>query len=418
MSKRNVVIVGAGICGLYAAKRLLSSGIGVAIVEARKRTGGRIWTHYTEFQRPVELGAEFLHGRPKLSLKMMDEAGESKVKAGGKFLELRDDGVRAPKFESTDWYRLLNEIKKLDADITFRKFFDDHFSANTHAEFRDSVFRLIEGYDAAAPDKISAFALRDEWQQDDTQHRIRNYYGSIIQHLEKEINKLGGKIFLEHTVDHITWNEREVNIHTTQKKLQANKVLVTVPISILQQEKIKFTPSIHDYIEASRKIGFGDVIKMIFEFKAPFWKTSKAREDLKDFDFVLTDAKVPTWWTQTSENSTLLTGWIAGPVVNQLSNETLYDDAMNSLSYIFKMTRLEIESLLQCYKIANWRDDLFSLGAYAYATPLSLAARKILTTPVVNRIYFAGEALNENAAMGTVEAALQSAEAMVRKMIG
>jgi monoamine oxidase len=61
----DVIVVGAGIAGLSAALALTRAGLSVVILEARDRVGGRIFTHWDEkVNAPVELGAEFIHGKP------------------------------------------------------------------------------------------------------------------------------------------------------------------------------------------------------------------------------------------------------------------------------------------------------------------------------------------------------------------
>ncbi len=59
----DVIIIGAGISGLTAALDLSRAGLYVEILEARERIGGRIFTqHDPALNRPIELGAEFVHG--------------------------------------------------------------------------------------------------------------------------------------------------------------------------------------------------------------------------------------------------------------------------------------------------------------------------------------------------------------------
>ena len=60
----DIAIIGAGIAGLAAGRRLAGAGRRVAILEARDRVGGRIYTHRAAPGIPIELGAEFVHGRP------------------------------------------------------------------------------------------------------------------------------------------------------------------------------------------------------------------------------------------------------------------------------------------------------------------------------------------------------------------
>ena len=63
MGKGTVIVVGAGAAGLSAARELSAAGIEVILLEARQRSGGRIHTVSSSAGVPVELGAEFIHGK-------------------------------------------------------------------------------------------------------------------------------------------------------------------------------------------------------------------------------------------------------------------------------------------------------------------------------------------------------------------
>src|SRR5215813_5790671 len=63
---QSVLIIGAGLAGLAAARRLTDAGLHVTVLEARDRIGGRVHTlRDARLPIPVEAGAEFLHGKPK-----------------------------------------------------------------------------------------------------------------------------------------------------------------------------------------------------------------------------------------------------------------------------------------------------------------------------------------------------------------
>jgi monoamine oxidase len=66
----DVLIIGAGAAGLAAARELSVSGLKVIVLEARSRIGGRIDTHFDQF--PIELGAEFVHGKPPETLQIVE----------------------------------------------------------------------------------------------------------------------------------------------------------------------------------------------------------------------------------------------------------------------------------------------------------------------------------------------------------
>ncbi|MEO7002616.1 MAG: FAD-dependent oxidoreductase, partial [Ktedonobacterales bacterium] len=72
----DVLVIGAGVAGLQAARDLAASGLTVGIVEARDRIGGRIYTvRPTGADLPVDLGAEFIHGRPPETFEIARRAG-------------------------------------------------------------------------------------------------------------------------------------------------------------------------------------------------------------------------------------------------------------------------------------------------------------------------------------------------------
>src|SRR5579864_6191674 len=79
----SVVIVGAGISALAAAKKLARAGVPVEILEARERIGGRIFTRPQNSPIPIELGAEFIHGRPPEIWELLDKTGISTTEVEG-----------------------------------------------------------------------------------------------------------------------------------------------------------------------------------------------------------------------------------------------------------------------------------------------------------------------------------------------
>src|SRR5215216_7710959 len=68
----DILIIGAGAAGLAAARELTVAGRNVIVLEARERIGGRINTHFDTW--PIELGAEFVHGKPPETLKIVERA--------------------------------------------------------------------------------------------------------------------------------------------------------------------------------------------------------------------------------------------------------------------------------------------------------------------------------------------------------
>ena len=135
--------------------------------------------------------------------------------------------------------------------------------------------------------------------------------------------------------------------------------------------------------------------------------------DLADLSFLLSDATVPTWWTQHPDGYPVLTGWLAGPKadrVSSLAEAELIDMGLASLGEIFDLPVDRIRRDLVAARAINWGNDPFARGAYSYATPRTREAQSVLRKPNDDAIFFSGEALYAGPEMGTVEAALASGQ--------
>ena len=130
-------------------------------------------------------------------------------------------------------------------------------------------------------------------------------------------------------------------------------------------------------------------------------------------------APVPTWWTQLPDDSALLTGWLGGPRAYQLQHsdkKIILDQALSTLALFFSMRSEELQHKLVASQIVNWPAEPFTRGAYSYATCDTPAAVKVVTQPVGNTLFFAGEALHDGPQMGTVEGALASGLQAAKEM--
>src|SRR5207248_11013451 len=134
----------------------------------------------------------------------------------------------------------------------------------------------------------------------------------------------------------------------------------------------------------------------------------------------ISDATVPTWWTQHPAYPPVLTGWYAGPKADTVSSLTateLVDMGFASLAEIFDLPPERIRRDLVAARAINWGNDPFARGAYSYATPRTRAAQLALGKPAGGAIFFAGEALYAGSDMGTVEAALASGSETAQRIL-
>jgi len=414
-----ILIIGAGAAGLMAAKELSSHQQNVIVLEANKRSGGRIYTMYDVFDKPVEAGAEFIHGKLALTHQLLKEAKIVFHETKGKMMNVEKGEWKKQNDFAIGWDELINKMEQLKQDITIAAFLNENFSDKKYDALRDSVQKFAEGFDLADIEKASVFALRDEWSHEEgKQYRIEGGYQKLIDHLADECTKNGSTIHTSCIAKEVHWKKGEVKIVTADNKtFYGSKVIVTVPLGVLKAElnaeaAIAFTPSLYDYFRAAKNIGYGTVAKILFQFRERFWEDK--------IGFILSDENIPVWWTQSPDDYPLLTGWLNGAQSKRLQKtdvSSLLQESLQSLSNIFKINVSSLKQKLTAWHIEDWSKHRFTLGGYSYDTLQTDDAKKILNTPVEETIFFAGEALYEGAAPGTVEAALVSGREAAQKVM-
>ncbi|MDQ4140269.1 MAG: FAD-dependent oxidoreductase, partial [Bacteroidota bacterium] len=414
-----IIVIGAGASGLIAARELTNAGKKVTVLEARARLGGRIFTqNNTEFSFPVEAGAEFIHGDLPLTQGLLKQAQVPLHLMKGKNYQVLNGVLQESKSFIEDFEVLLDRLNQLEQDLPFAEFLDRYLPEDQFANLRQGVIRFAEGYDAADIHKASTFALREEWQTDaaaNSYHPVGGYY-QIIELLAQEIRNNGGTIIASSPVKEIKWQPGMVQVTCTGgTTYTAQKVLITVPLGVLQADPgsegyIAFSPEIPARREALTVLGFGPIIKILLEFKTAFWEEAADEpvelQKMPELAFLFTDSSaISAWWTQLPNKIPLLTGWIAGTEAEKrrtTSNDEIMAEALQTLAFLFKTNVEFLKKQLIVQKVYNWLADPFARGAYAYATVNGTAARQALNEPEADTLFFAGEALYEGPAMGTV----------------
>ena len=215
---------------------------------------------------------------------------------------------------------------------------------------------MVEGYDAADPERASTLALREEWMDGGhhTQARIVGGYGALIDFLASECRGLGVTIRFGCAVSAIEETGGALAVRCAGGDAHGcDRVILTVPLPLLRE--IVLPEPARAKAAAAADIGFGSVIKILLRFARPWWR--ERSEDLADMTFLLSDQSIPVWWTRHPDQHPVLTGWFGGPRTAELAKldrQGLIDAGVDSLAAIFGVSRDDIARDLVAAAATNW----------------------------------------------------------------
>jgi monoamine oxidase len=419
-NRTDLLIIGAGVAGLAAWRELQSSGFNPLVLEARDRIGGRIFSDHST-PSPVELGAEFVHGKPKAIWSILEKARLKVIECSNTRLVSGRGGLR-----DFPVYREIIEKVNKQIDPSHEISYDQFLAAADASPFEKLVAKsYVEGFNAARAEliSVSAVAMADRAAEIEGQRQFRLAagYGSLVDWLAAELPS--ESLYLRTAVREVRWRRGHVELLADtsdgEVTFSAARLIVTVPLGVLQASPgrpgaIQFVPPLHQKEAALRHLQMGHVVKLVIRFKERFWKTHGR------FAFAISfDGEMPTWWTQEPITSNVLTGWAGGPAAERLVNlsrEELLHRATESLGRIFAQPGRWLRERVDKIHYHDWSHDPFSRGAYSYPKIGGLRAAETLAEPVSDTIFFAGEATDSRGANGTIHAALESGTSTVRKI--
>jgi monoamine oxidase len=409
------LVVGAGIAGLSAARVLAEGGKRVALVEARSRVGGRIHSVQTNAcDLPIELGAEFVHGRPAELLQLISEAGKKYFELGGRFLCAQDGRLEDCAFDEA--FSVLHDLPE-EPDQSFAE-----WMARRH--YPPEVFRwttsYVEGFNAADAKVISTKSLAVQQRAEDSIEgdrifRVEEGYSAIVEYLARKFEEAGGSLFLAVPVDTIRWGRGSVRIsggssHDGKpRQFRGRQCIITLPLGVMHAAAIHFDPIPERAMKAAQRLAMGAAKRITLVFRERFWAGN-----YPDASFIFAgdgQALPSTWWSASPRNTAMLTGWVGGPRTQEpaiASERDLMRTSVATLARIFSLTVEEISSQLLSWHSHDWQADPFSRGAYTYVPKGALHASSILAEPVEDTLFFAGEHSDVTGHWGTVHGALRS----------
>lgn len=422
-----VLIIGAGVAGLTAARDLTAAGVRVRLLEARDRLGGRVMTQHTP-DGPVELGAEFVHGAVEETLSVARDAA----------LALRETDRGAPRVEGTDREIEPAETEPADIfsamDVVLAHASPDgpdesfqHLVERTDVgpEIKARCLALVEGYHAANPARISVRSLlkntaADERPGANRQFRFTNGYDGLVAAIFQRIDPGLCDVRLNTVVTAVSWGRQRVVIRTSAgQEFAAPRLVVTVPLGVLKSGAIEFSPRLGDKEEVMGRLEMGDAERVSLCFASDAWL---APDRFPPSGFLLTgEPPFPVWWISRPPPSPVITAWSGGRnarALSELGSAERVDAALAALAAALGADAGQLRRDLRGGFSHNWIEDPFARGAYSYAGVDGSDAGDELAAPIDGTLFFAGEATESDGQNGTVHGAIASGHRTAKQVLG
>lgn len=407
MEDVDVVVVGAGSAGLSAAKTLRAAGLSFKVFEAMNRIGGRAWTSDQHFGAPFDIGCAWLHAADR-------NPYYAEAEAAGWTLHHHDMNVDHLYFGK----RKASEdeeahMKAADAELarlmeTWSGGDDDRLSSltsRTHAARAAATFAGPMDF-GADYDEISIEDFRQAADLNPN-YFTREGFGALVALYGADV-----PVELSTPVRRILWDVPGVACVTDRGTIRARAVIVTSSPAVLAFEEIAFSPALPDkHVESFFDLPMGMLTKLPIEVRG-------TRLGLTPFDDLLIErpARNDIYFLCFPFDTDLMVGFVGGDFAWELSaagEAAGVDFVADRLCGIFGS---DLRKHLGRAMMTNWGAERFVRGAYAVARPGKAGARRILSEPVADRIFFAGEHL-AGPLVQTCGGARLSGENVARKVV-
>ncbi len=419
----SVLVLGAGIAGLAAARALTEQGRSVIILEARNRVGGRMWTD-SSLGVPLDLGASWIHGvNGNPITKLAKQFGVKTVPTDDEnSIMFNADGSEHSDVEWEETESLFEEIyeevalmqEETESDTSLQDAFDAVLS---EYDLSDEQIRRLNYYAYLGTSLEYGADMNDlslwEWDQDEEfggeEVIFPGGYNQITNGLAKGLD-----IRLETVVKTIRYGDDGVVVETTAGDFVADQAVVTFPLGVLKQASVKFEPPLPESKQSAiQKLAMGVLNKVYLRFPEVFWDENV--ETISYLGDVLGEWSDWLSFVPFTGEPVLMAfhGGDKGFALENLSDDVIVAGAMKTLQVMFGESVPEPIGVL----ITRWGKDPFALGAYSHIPPFASGEDyDALFEPVDDKLYFAGEATSREYP-STVHGAYLSGLAAAREML-
>lgn len=396
----DILVVGAGVAGLAAARELQAQDFEVIVLEGRDRIGGRIWTDHSWPGAHLDLGASWIHGVEENPMTELANEFEIETVAtdydslllydtDGRLLSTEEYDTVTARFEQL--MRQVEEIgEELDKDISLGRAMEMalenlRLTEQAGRGLAYAINTTIEHEYAADVADLSLFYWDQEEAFDGDDVLFPGGYDQITTRLAQGLD-----IRLGHVVREIHYDETGVTVVTDQGKFEAERAVITLPLGVLQSGSVVFSPILPEWKqEAITSLSMGVLNKLYLRFDRTFWPEetdfldyiAEQKGQWSDFLNIYKYTKLPILVCFNAAEY--------GRAIEPLADKEIIAGAIATLRRIYGEDIPDPAAWL----ITRWASDPFAGGSYSY-TPVGASSEDYeqMAEPVSDRLFFAGEA--------------------------
>lgn len=422
-SGRRVLVLGAGLAGLAAAKTLIQAGFEVQVLEGRGRLGGRTWTSTHWQDAPLDMGASWIHGtrgNPLTELAKLAGAELAQTDEENAWIygpdgaELDEDGEERLE-EIQDWLEeIIGEAQEGDEDQSVRAAVeaaarDEVYSAADRQMLEFLLNTILEHEYSGSVEQLSAYWYDDDEAFGGGDALLLEGYQRIVDSLAEGI-----PVGLNEVVQSVDWSGLGVVVKTNRGTHSGDLAVVCVPLGVLKAGDIQFTPALparkRTAIDA---LGVGVLNKCYLRFEEVFWP---AEADW--LQHIPVERGEWTDWVSLTNAAGLpvLLGFNAADKGREMEAWTDTQIVASAMQTLRRMFGAGIPEPVD-FQITRWWNDPMARGSYSFnALGSEPGMRDDLAEPLEGRLIFAGEA-TERKYFGTAHGAYLSGVRAGREVI-